>query len=97
MENIFGVTEFLRDVIRREGGDPIVRHWSIIEERRDVFLKMMKEIWRCANFIANLKYQDGGASGAVLPVSQKLWSFFSSWVSIRQRVFARRSRISTIR
>ena len=22
MENIFGVTEFLRDVIRKEGGDP---------------------------------------------------------------------------
>ena len=43
MENIFGVTEFLRDVIRREGGDPDRETLAYIKTKSgETYLRMMK-------------------------------------------------------
>lgn len=43
MENIFGVTEFLRDVIRREGGDPDRETLAYIKTKSGRhILRMMK-------------------------------------------------------
>lgn len=55
MENIFGVTEFLRDVIRREGGDPDRETLAYIKTKsgETYFEDDEGQPWRCANFIAN--------------------------------------------
>lgn len=55
MENIFGVTEFLRNVIRREGGDPDRETLSFIKTKsgETYFEDDEGQPWRCSNFIAN--------------------------------------------
>ena len=55
MENIFGVTEFLRDVIRKEGGDPDRETLAYIKTKSgDTYFEDDEgQPWRCANFIAN--------------------------------------------
>ncbi|MFR8032449.1 MAG: phosphotransferase [Lachnospiraceae bacterium] len=55
MENIFGVTEFLRDVIRREGGDPDRETLSFIKTKsgENYFEDDEGQPWRCSNFISN--------------------------------------------
>lgn len=53
MENIFGVTEYLRDIIRREGGDPDRETLSYIKTKsgRTYFEDGEGEPWRCYNYI----------------------------------------------
>ncbi|MDO4602498.1 MAG: phosphotransferase [Eubacteriales bacterium] len=55
MENIFGVTEFLRDVIRKEGGDPDRETLAYIKTKsgETYFEDDEGQPWRCAIFIAN--------------------------------------------
>lgn len=53
MENIFGVTEYMRGVIRREGGDPDRETLSYIKTKSGLnyFEDSEGEPWRCYNFI----------------------------------------------
>ena len=53
MDNIFGVTEYLRNVIRREGGDPDRETLSDIKTKSgcNYFEDSEGEPWRCYNFI----------------------------------------------
>ena len=53
MDNIFGVTEYLRNVIRREGGDPDRETLSYIKTKGgcNYFEDSEGEPWRCYNFI----------------------------------------------
>ncbi len=53
MDNIFGVTEYLRNVIRREGGDPDRETLSYIKTKSgcNYFEDSEGEPWRCYNFI----------------------------------------------
>lgn len=55
MENIFGVTEYLRGVIRTEGGDPDRETLSYIKTKDgcNYFEDAEGEPWRCYNFIAD--------------------------------------------
>ena len=52
MDNIFGVTEYLRNVIRREGGDPDRETLSYIKTKSgcNYFEDSEGEPWRCYNF-----------------------------------------------
>lgn len=55
MENIFGVTEYLRNVVREEGGDPD-RETLFYMKTKDGFNYFEDgdgEPWRCAGFIAD--------------------------------------------
>lgn len=53
MDNIFGVTEYLRNVIRRDGGDPDRETLSYIKTKSgcNYFEDSEREPWRCYNFI----------------------------------------------
>lgn len=53
MANIFGVTEYLRGVIRREGGDPDRETLSYIKTKsgENYFEDTDGQPWRCYNFI----------------------------------------------
>lgn len=53
MENIFGITEYLRGVIRAEGGDPDRETLSYIKTKTgcNYFEDAEGEPWRCYNFI----------------------------------------------
>ena len=53
MENIFGVTEYMRGVIRKDGGDPDRETLSYIKTKSGVnyFEDSEGEPWRCYNFI----------------------------------------------
>ena len=53
MDNIFGVTEYLRNVIRREGGDPDRETLSYIKTKSgcNYFEDSEGEPWRCYNYI----------------------------------------------
>ena len=53
MENIFGVTEYLRNVIRSEGGDPDRETLAYIKTKSgaNYFEDSEGEPWRCYNFI----------------------------------------------
>lgn len=53
MDNIFGVTEYLRGVIRKEGGDPDRETLSYIKTKNgcNYFEDSEGEPWRCYNFI----------------------------------------------
>ena len=53
MDNIVGVTEYLRNVIRREGGDPDRETLSYIKTKSgcNYFEDSEGEPWRCYNFI----------------------------------------------
>lgn len=53
MDNIFGVTEYLRNVIRKEGGDPDRETLSYIKTKSGstYFEDSEGEPWRCYNFI----------------------------------------------
>lgn len=53
MENIFGVTEFMRDVIRGEGGDPDRGTLSYIKTKcgHNYFEDDEGQPWRCYNYI----------------------------------------------
>lgn len=55
MENIFGVTEYLRKVIRQEGGDPDRETLSYIKTKSgdNYFEDDEGQPWRCSNFISN--------------------------------------------
>ena len=55
MENIFGVTEYLRSVIRAEGGDPDRETLAYIKTKTgcNYFEDAEGEPWRCSNFISN--------------------------------------------
>lgn len=55
MENIFGVTEYLRNVIREEGGDPDRETLSCIKTKdgRTFFEDSEEQPWRCYNYIPN--------------------------------------------
>src|SRR5699024_209932 len=55
MENIFGVTEYMRGVIRKEGGDPDRETLSYVKTKSGVnyFEDSEGEPWRCYNFIPN--------------------------------------------
>ncbi len=55
MENIFGVTEFLRDKIRREGGDPDRETLFYIKTKsgENYFEDNEGQVWRCSNFITD--------------------------------------------
>ena len=55
MENIFGVTEYLRGVIRREGGDPDRETLSYIKTKSGAtyFEDGEGEPWRCYNYISD--------------------------------------------
>ncbi|MFQ6804425.1 MAG: phosphotransferase [Lachnospiraceae bacterium] len=55
MENIFGITEYMRDVIRQEGGDPDRETLSYIKTKSGAtyFEDSEGEPWRCYNFIAD--------------------------------------------
>ena len=55
MENIFGVTEYLRDVIRREGGDLDRETLSYIKTKSgDTYFEDDEgQPWRCLNYVAN--------------------------------------------
>ena len=55
MDNIFGVTEYLRDVIRKEGGDPDRETMSCIKTKNgeNFFEDDQGQPWRCSNFITN--------------------------------------------
>lgn len=55
MENIFGVTEFLRDVIRKEGGDPDRETLAYIKTKSgDTYFEDDEgQPWRCAIFITD--------------------------------------------
>ena len=60
MENIFGVTEFMRNVIRAEGGNPDRETLSYIKTKsgKKYFEDSEGQPWRCYNFIADsLCYQ----------------------------------------
>lgn len=53
MDNIFGVTQYLRNVIRREGGDPDRETLSYIKTKNgcSYFEDSEGEPWRCYNYI----------------------------------------------
>lgn len=53
MENIFGVTEYMRDVIRAEGGDPDRGTLSYIKTKdgHNYFEDDEGQPWRCYNYI----------------------------------------------
>lgn len=53
MDNIFGVTEYLRNVIRQEGGDPDRETLSYIKTKSgsNYFEDSEGQPWRCYNFI----------------------------------------------
>lgn len=53
MENIFGVTEFMRNVIRAEGGDPDRETLSYIKTKsgNKYFEDSESQPWRCYNFV----------------------------------------------
>ena len=55
MENIFGVTEYLRNVIREEGGDPDRETLSCIKTKSGCtyFEDSEGQPWRCYNYIPN--------------------------------------------
>ena len=55
MDNIFGVTEYLRQVIRREGGDPDRETMSCIKTKNgeNFFEDDQGRPWRCSNYITN--------------------------------------------
>ena len=55
MENIFGVTEFLREVIREEGGDVDRETLSYIKTKsgETYFEDAQGQPWRCLHFISN--------------------------------------------
>lgn len=55
MENIFGITEYLRGVIRAEGGDPDRETMAYIKTKTgcNYFEDSEGEPWRCSNFISN--------------------------------------------
>lgn len=55
MENIFGVTEYLRNVIREEGGDPDRETLSCIKTKDGCtfFEDSEEQPWRCYNYIPN--------------------------------------------
>ena len=55
MENIFGVTEYLRDVIRLEGGDLDRETLSYIKTKsgETYFEDDEGQPWRCLNYVAN--------------------------------------------
>lgn len=61
MDNIFGVTEYMRNVIREEGGDPDRETLSYIKTKngRNYFEDEKGQPWRCYNFITDsLCYQE---------------------------------------
>lgn len=79
MDNIFGVTEYLRNVIRREGGDPDRGTLSYIKTKSgsNYFEDGEGEPWRCYNFIPDSEcyqivedpeqfYQSGSSFGHFL-------------------------------
>lgn len=79
MENIFGVTEYLRSVIRAEGGDPDRETLFYIKTKygTNYFEDSEGEPWRCAGFIRNSEcyqnvekpeqfYQSGSSFGHFL-------------------------------
>nr|WP_317282133.1 phosphotransferase [uncultured Sellimonas sp.] len=79
MENIFGVTEYLRGVIREEGGDPDRETLFYIKTKNGCtyFEDNDGEPWRCSNFIENSEcyqsvedpvqfYQSGSSFGHFL-------------------------------
>lgn len=53
MENIFGVTEYLREVIRKEGGDPDRETLSYLKTRsgENYFEDSENQPWRCYHYI----------------------------------------------
>ena len=55
MENIFGVTEFMREVIRKEGGNPDRETLSYIKTKSgcNYFEDDEGQPWRCYNYIAD--------------------------------------------
>ena len=55
MENIFGVTEYLRNVIREEGGDPDRETLSCIKTKNGCtyFEDNEGQPWRCYNYISD--------------------------------------------
>lgn len=55
MENIFGVTEYLRNIIREEGGDPDRETLSCIKTKNGCtyFEDNEGQPWRCYNYISN--------------------------------------------
>ena len=55
MENIFGVTEYLRNVIREEGGDPDRETLSCIKTKdgHTYFEDDEEQPWRCYHYIPN--------------------------------------------
>ena len=55
MENIFGVTEYLRDVIRQEGGDLDRETLSYIKTKSGdaYFEDDQGQPWRCLNYVSN--------------------------------------------
>lgn len=55
MDNIFGVTEYLRNVIREEGGDPDRETLSYIKTKSgcNYFEDSEGEPWRCYNYISD--------------------------------------------
>lgn len=79
MENIYGVTEYLRNVIREEGGDPDRETLSYIKTKNGLpfFEDSEGEPWRCCNFISDSEcyqlverpeqfYQSGNSFGHFL-------------------------------
>ena len=79
MENIFGVTEYLRNVIRSEGGDPDRETLAYIKTKSgaNYFEDSEGEPWRCYNFIPDSEcyqlveepeqfYQSGSSFGHFL-------------------------------
>ena len=55
MDNIFGVTEFLREAIKHEGGDPDRETLSYIKTKsgENYFEDDEGQPWRCSNFITD--------------------------------------------
>ena len=78
MENIFGVTEYLRNVIREEGGDPDRETLAYIKTKSgaNYFEDSEGEPWRCYNFIPDSEcYQLVEKPEQFLSVRQQFWPF----------------------
>ena len=78
MENIFGITEYLRGVIRAEGGDLTERPWLILRRRRAVTILKIRKANRGG---ARISFQfrvlsTGRTAGTVLSVRREALDSF---------------------
>ena len=99
MENILGVTSFLRKKIIENGGDPERETLNVIptKDGNSYFVDSEGEYWRCYNFIEGATSYDQVESEEDFIKAQSLLVISKDyWPIIRQKPFMKRSKDSMI-